>query len=53
MAAFRYLTNRMISLPLTTERKKIEWQKILSIAENKFPLHLVEQLKTQNPQGQN
>jgi hypothetical protein len=48
MAAFRYLTNRMISLPLTTERKKMEWQKILSIKENnKFPLHFIEQLKTQ------
>jgi hypothetical protein len=47
MAAFRYLTNR-ISLPLTTERKKMEWQKILSIAENnKFPLHLIDHLKTQ------
>jgi hypothetical protein len=43
MAVFRYLTNRMISLPLTTERKKTEWQKILSIAENNnFPLHLIE-----------
>jgi hypothetical protein len=48
MAAFRYLTYRMISLPLTTERKKMEWQKILSIAENnKFPLHLIDQLKSQ------
>jgi hypothetical protein len=48
MAAFRYLTNRMISLPLTTERKKMEWQKILSVSENnKFPLHFIEQLKTQ------
>jgi hypothetical protein len=32
MAAFRYLPNRMISLPLTTVRKK-KWQKILSIAQ--------------------
>jgi hypothetical protein len=38
----------MISLPLTNERKNTEWQKILFIAENnKFPLHLIQQLKTQ------
>jgi hypothetical protein len=48
MPASRYLTNRTISLLLTTERKKTEWQKILSIAENnKLPLNLIEQLKTQ------
>jgi len=46
MATYRYLTNRMTSLPLTTDRKVIEWQKILSIAENnKFPLHLITKLK--------
>jgi len=45
MAAYRYLTNRMTSLPLTTDRKETEWQKILAIAENKFPVHLVTRLK--------
>jgi len=28
MAAYRYLINRMLSLPLSTERRKAEWQKI-------------------------
>jgi len=46
MAAYRYLTNRMISLPLTTDRKETEWQKILAIAKNnKFPVHLITRLK--------
>jgi len=40
------MTNRMTSLPLTTDRKEIEWQKILSIAENnKFPFHHITKLK--------
>jgi len=38
MAAYRYLTNRMISLPLTTDREETEWQKLLTIAKNNdFP----------------
>jgi hypothetical protein len=46
VAACRYLTNRMPSLPLTTDRKESEWQKILAIAENnKFPAHLITRLK--------
>jgi len=46
MATYRYLTNRMTSLPLTTDRKETEWQKILAIAENnKFPIHLITRLK--------
>jgi hypothetical protein len=57
MPAFRYLTNR-ISLPITTEKKKMEWQK--------NPFHSRKQQipptshraientnKAQNPQGQN
>jgi hypothetical protein len=46
MAAYRYLTNRMPSRPLTTDRKESEWQKILAIAENnKLPVHLIRRLK--------
>jgi hypothetical protein len=46
MAAYCYLTNRMTSLPLTTDRKESEWQKILAIAKNnKFPIHLITRLK--------
>ena len=41
MAAYRYLTNRMTSLPLTADREETEWQKILTIAKNNnFPAHL-------------
>ena len=48
MAACRYLTHRMLSLPLTTERKKTEWQTILSIAKNNnLPSHLIEEMKKQ------
>jgi hypothetical protein len=37
----------MISLPLTPERKKTEWQKILTIANNnRFPLSLIGKLKS-------
>ena len=46
MATYCYMTNRMTSLPLTTDRKETEWQKILSIAENnKFPFHHITKLK--------
>jgi len=46
MAAYRYLTDRMTSLPLTTDRRETEWQKILAITKNnKFPIHLITRLK--------
>jgi hypothetical protein len=46
MAAYHYLTNRMTSLPLTTDREKTEWQKILTIVKNNnFPVHLITRLK--------
>jgi len=36
----------MTSLPLTTDRKETEWQKILAIGKNnKFPVHLITILK--------
>jgi len=48
IAAYCYVINRMISVPLTAERRRREWQQILTIAENnKFPLHLITKLKTQ------
>jgi hypothetical protein len=46
MAAYCYLTNRMTSLPLTTDRERTKWQKILTIAKNNnFPIHLITRLK--------
>jgi hypothetical protein len=46
MAAYRSLTNRMTSLPLTTDRDETEWQKILAIVKNNnFPVHLMTRLK--------
>jgi len=38
IAAYRYLTNRMTSLPLTTDREETEWQKILTIAKTTISL---------------
>jgi len=52
MAAYRFLIHRMLSLPLNSEKKNIEWQKILTIASNnKFPLQLITRLKTQMRQS--
>ena len=51
MAAYRYLTNRMTSLPLTTDREKTEWQKILTIAKNNnFLVQLITRLKRHTQQ---
>ena len=48
MAAYRYLINSMLSLPLSTERKTAEWQKIRIIANNSnFPLHHIAKLRAQ------
>ena len=47
MAAYRYFINRMLTLPLTPANRKIEWHKILTIANNNnFPLQLIK-----NPKG--
>jgi len=36
-----------MSLPLTAERRQVEWQKTITIARNnRFPLHLIAKLKT-------
>jgi hypothetical protein len=58
MAAYRYLTNRMTSLPLTTDRKETEWQKILAIAKKQqIPRQSHDNIEkkyvTQNPHRQN
>ena len=46
MATYRYLINRMLTLPLTPANRKIEWHKILIIANNNnFPLQLITNLK--------
>ena len=46
MAAYRYMVNRMLTLPLTTERRNNEWQTILRMANNnQYPLHLITRLK--------
>jgi hypothetical protein len=51
MAAKRYLTNRMTSLPLTTYRERTEWQKILTIAKNNnFPVQIITRLKRHTQQ---
>jgi hypothetical protein len=51
MAAYRHLIHRMLALPLTPKRRKIEWQKIQAIAShNNFPLRLTAKLKTQMQQ---
>jgi len=48
MAAYRHLIHRMLTLPLTTKRRKTEWQKILTIASNNnFPSQLIMKLKAQ------
>jgi hypothetical protein len=51
MTAYRYLTNRMTSLPLTIDRERTEWQKILTIAKNNnFPVQLITRLKRHTQQ---
>ena len=47
LAAYKFLINRMISLPLTQTNQNIEWSKILKIAQNNnFPTQLIHKLKT-------
>ena len=48
MAAYRYLINRMLLLPLATERRIAEWQQIRNMANNnKFPIHHIAKLRAQ------
>jgi hypothetical protein len=53
MAAYRYMINRILTLPLTAEKRNNEWKKILTIAENnQYPTHLITKLMTQTKQKQ-
>ena len=46
LAAYRFLINRMISLPLTQSNQNKEWSKIQTIAQsNNFPPQLIHKLK--------
>ena len=46
MAAYRYLINTMLTLPLTPANRRIEWHKILTITNNNnFPLQLITNMK--------
>ena len=46
MAAFRYHINRLITLPITQEKKEIEWATIQKTAKNNgFPINMIEKLK--------
>jgi len=46
LSAYRYLINRMTSLPLTKANQSTEWTNILAIAHNNnFPIHLIINLK--------
>ena len=48
MAAYCYLINRMLSLPLSTDRRIAEWHNIRIIANNNsFPLHHLAKLRAQ------
>ena len=48
MAAYRYLINRMFSLPLSTEGRIAEWRKIRSITNNnKFRIYHIAKLTAQ------
>jgi hypothetical protein len=46
MAAYRYLINRMTTLPLSTTQKEAEWQTVLKIANsNGFPTSTIKRLR--------
>ena len=46
LVAYRYLINRMISLPLTKSNQNREWSNIKTIAQNNnFPIQLIHKLK--------
>ena len=47
LAAYRFLINRMLSLPLTQTNKNKEWLKIqTTVQNNNFPTQLIHKLKT-------
>jgi hypothetical protein len=40
LAAFKYYINRMVTLPITEQAAKQEWEKIIAMAHNNgFPEH--------------
>ena len=46
LAAYRFLINRMLTLPIPQEQRHEEWQNILQIAhKNNFPRSLITNLK--------
>jgi hypothetical protein len=46
LAAYRFLINRMLTLPIPKEQHREEWQNILHIAYgNNFPRSLITNLK--------
>jgi len=45
-AAFTFYINRMLTLPITDQAKKKEWEKILKIApKNGFPINIIHNIK--------
>jgi hypothetical protein len=48
LAAYHYYINRMLSLPLTEEKRQAEWETIKTIARNNnYPIKCIIKLKTQ------
>ena len=46
LAAFMFYINRMLTLPITEQAKKQEWEKILTIApKNGFPIDTIHDIK--------
>jgi len=47
LAAFKYYINRMVTLPITEQVAKQEWEKIIAMAHNNgFPEQTVQKLRT-------
>jgi len=45
-ATFTFYINRMLTLPMTDQAKKKEWEKILNIAQkNGFPINIIHNIK--------
>jgi hypothetical protein len=47
MAAYRYHTTRMHSLPMDPDKKHKEWKTIQTIAKNMVPQQLLQKLNRQ------
>jgi len=47
IAAFKYYTNRMLTLPITEESKQEEWKTIITMAKNNgYPIGIKNDLRT-------